>query len=41
MKVEELLETIKKMPVIKGTDMDMPLSSGLHALFERQLEEEF
>lgn len=29
------------MPAIKGTDMDMPLSSGLHSLFERQLEEEY
>ena len=41
MKVEELLDTIKKMPIIKGKDIDMPLSSNLHALFERQLEEEF
>lgn len=34
-KVEEILKTIKDMPAIKGTDMDMPLSSGLHSLFER------
>jgi hypothetical protein len=40
MKIDELLEAVRELPALNGSDLRVPMSDKVHALFERQLDAE-